>query len=317
MYPFAWLLEAQNRIKPYIHKTSLTYDEGLDIYLKWENHQVTGSFKVRGATNKVLTMQTWEREQGIVTASAGNHGQGLAYAAEIVGAPVTVFASQEAVPKKLHAMRNLGAIIKLVAGGYGEAEKAGLAYVEKQGGTWVSGYNDGQVIAGQGTIGLEVLSEVDDQANLEWIVPVGGGGLIAGIGASIKAQALPNRSHRLIGVQSVASAFMYGLFYASTQENIIEYPSLADGLAGPVQENSLTISLIRQYVDEMLLVEEQEIEQAICFAWQKYQERIEGSAAVALAAILTGKISQRPAVVIISGGNIQPEIHERILKAKH
>ncbi len=317
MYPFAWMQEAQNRITAYIHKTPLTYDEGLDVYLKWENHQVTGSFKVRGAVNKVLSMKPWERDQGIVTASAGNHGQGLAYAAKLVGAPVTVFVSQGAVPKKLRAMRDYGAIIHLVPGGYGEAEKAGLAYAQEHSGTWVSAYNDGQIIAGQGTIGLEVLSQVNIQGVLAWIVPTGGGGLLTGIGASLKAQAQPNCIHRLIGVQSVASPFMYRIFYTGTQENIIEYPSLADGLAGPVQENSITIPLVRQYVDEMLVVEEEEIEQAIRFAWQKYRERIEGSAAVTLAAILTGRISERPAVLIISGGNIQPEIHERILEASH
>ena len=125
--------------------------------IKWENRQVTGSFKARGAFNKVLLLEEWEREVGLVAASAGNHGQGLALAGQKHGAVVEVFVSEQAVPAKVDAMRALGAIIHTVPGSYGEVEAAAKAYAENQQKTWVSPYNDGQVIAGQGTLGLELL----------------------------------------------------------------------------------------------------------------------------------------------------------------
>src|SRR5690606_6892457 len=155
--PFIWLQEAARRIAPHIRVTPLMHDAENDLYLKWENQQVTGSFKARGAINKVLLLQDWEREQGLVTASAGNHGQGLALAGKIVGAPVTIFASEHASPKKVAAMRALEAEVRLVPGGYGEAEQAGVEYARQHNATWVSPYNDGQVIAGQGTLALEAL----------------------------------------------------------------------------------------------------------------------------------------------------------------
>ncbi|HSB65088.1 MAG TPA: pyridoxal-phosphate dependent enzyme, partial [Anaerolineales bacterium] len=176
MIPFAWFEQACERISPHIRKTPITYDEELDLYIKWDNHQVTGSFKARGALNKILSLQDWELKQGLVTASAGNHGQGVALAANLKHAPVIVFASDHAMSIKLHAMRELGAEIHLVPGGYGEAEQAGINFAQQTGGTWVSPYNDGLVIAGQGTIALEVLKELPYPAATAWIVPAGGGG---------------------------------------------------------------------------------------------------------------------------------------------
>src|SRR4030065_1471900 len=137
MIPFVWLEQAYERIAPFIHKTPLTYDSQNNLYLKWENHQVTGSFKIRGALNKVLSLQNWELEQGLVTASAGNHGQGLAWAGKMKNAPVLVFASDHASPNKIQAMRELGAEIRLVAGGYSEAECAGIDFARKTNATWV------------------------------------------------------------------------------------------------------------------------------------------------------------------------------------
>jgi threonine dehydratase len=157
MIPYEWLEQADSRIAPYIQRTPLTHDAARGLYIKWENRQVTGSFKARGAFNKVLLLEDWEREVGLVAASAGNHGQGLALAGKKVRAAVEVFVSEGAVPAKLEAMRALGALIHTVPGGYGEAEAAGKAYAAEQQKTWVSPYNDGQVIAGQGTVGLEIL----------------------------------------------------------------------------------------------------------------------------------------------------------------
>ncbi|MBN1148079.1 MAG: pyridoxal-phosphate dependent enzyme [Anaerolineales bacterium] len=319
MIPYLWLEQAQERIAAHIRSTPLSYDKSLDIYIKWENHQATGSFKARGALNKVLTLQPWERDRGLVAASAGNHGQGLALAGKLFDAPVIIFVSEHAVPAKVEAMRTLGATIKLVPGGYREAEKAGLEYARSREVTWVSPYNDAQVIAGQATLGAETLKQLPPLAQSTWVVPAGGGGLIAGIGAAIKTDSPATSQHGeclLIGVQSEASAFLHAIYHSGNQEGIVEMPSLADGLAGPVELDSVTIPLVRTYVDDFILVSEQQIENAVRFAWRHYNECIEGAAAAALAAVISGKISFRPAVVIISGGNIQPEIHARILNSE-
>ncbi|RPI27090.1 MAG: pyridoxal-phosphate dependent enzyme, partial [Chloroflexota bacterium] len=144
---------------------------------------------------------------------------------------------------------------------------------------------------------------------------VGGGGLISGVGAWLKRDTISHAS-RLIGVQSEASAFFHTIFHQGTQEGVVELDSLADGLAGPVEDRSKTIPMVSHYVDDLILVSEQEIAQAITFAWRRYQEKIEGSAATALAAVISGKIQARPAVIVITGGNIQPEMHQRIIAGK-
>ncbi len=317
MIPTEWLREAQANLAPHIRVTPLTYDAQQDVYLKWENHQLTGSFKARGALNKILSLQPWEREKGIVAASAGNHGQGVALAARLFGAKVVVFVPENAPAVKIQAMRELGAEVRLVPGGYGEAEIAGIEFARSSGLTWVSPYNDGKVIAGQATLGMETLEQLPRLPQFTWLVPVGGGGLISGIGAAIKAEGLADTAPAacLVGVQSEASPFMYHLYHHGTQAGVEEEESLADGLAGPVEPNSLTIPLTRRYVDDLILVTEGEIAQAIRYAWQQYRERIEGSAAAALAAALTGRVSQRPAVIVISGGNIQPELHQKLTNA--
>lgn len=312
MIPYTWIEQARARIAAHILHTPVTFDPELNTYLKWENLQVTGSFKARGAFNKVFTLQAWELERGLVAASAGNHGQGVALAGSKAGAKVLVFASEHAVPAKLDAMRALGAELRLIPGGYSEAERAGLEYAANSGTTWVSPYNDGQVIAGQGTLVLETLEDMPELASATWVVPVSGGGLISGVGAALKEGSAPPQA-KLVGVQTEASPFMYGLYHNGTQENAVELPSLADGLAGPVEEGSITIPLVRQYVDDIVLVNESEITNAIRYAWEKYHERIEGSAAVSLAAILNNRVIDRPTVLVLSGGNIQPKVHQEIV----
>ncbi len=322
MIPYTWLEEAAERIAPYIQKTPLTYDPNNDVYLKWENHQVTGSFKARGAINKVLCLEGWERDRGLVAASAGNHGQGVALASQIVATKAIIFVSEHAVPAKIAAMEKLGAEVRIVPGGYGEAEKAGLAYAAEHGATWISPYNDGQIIAGQGTLGLELLQSLPSTPESAWLVPVGGGGLISGIGKAIDAY-YPDQDNgrksqskpRLIAVQSEASPFFHSIFHTGSQANVQELPSLADGLAGPVEQNSLTVSIVKRWVDEFLLVSEKDIRLAIAYAWKRYHEQIEGSAAVTLAAILTNRVAIRPSVIILTGGNIQPEVHAQIVNA--
>jgi threonine dehydratase len=306
MIPFEWLEQAESRIAPYIQSTPLTHDAARNLYIKWENRQVTGSFKARGAFNKVLMLEGWEREVGLVAASAGNHGQGLALAGQKIGARVEVFVSEHAVSAKVEAMRALGAVIHVVPGGYPEAESAGKAYAEKQGKTWVSPYNDGQVIAGQGTVGKELSKDIDT-----WIVPVSGGGLLAGIGSSLQKQA---QRPRLIGVQAEVAPFMHSLFYEGSQDGIPDLPSLADGLTGEVEHGSVTIPMVKQVADEIVLVDEDEIARAIAFAWYEYGEKLEGAGAVGLAATLSNKVKICPVVVVVSGGNVEPGVHKEIIE---
>lgn len=316
MIPNSWLENASEQINPYICRTPLLYDGELDLYLKLENQQVTGSFKARGAFNKVLTLQEWERQAGLVSASAGNHGQGLALAAKTLNIPLTIFCSDNAAPIKVNAMQALGANLVTVPGGYAQAEKAGLTYAQQNQITWVSPYNDAQVIAGQGTVALEVLEQAAHLTKAYWLVPVGGGGLISGIAIALKENPNlnPSHNHFVIGIQSEASAFMHALYYKNSQQDVDEFPTLADGLEGAVEQGSVTIPIVKKLVDQIILVSEKEIAEAIKYTWVKYQQIIEGSAAVTLAAIISGKITKRPVIAILSGGNIDQEVHNNLIR---
>ncbi|MFC2064932.1 threonine/serine dehydratase [Chloroflexota bacterium] len=309
MIPIDWIETAADRINEYIVHTPISHDEDLNLYIKWENKQITGSFKVRGAINRVLSLEPWEKKQCLVTASAGNHGQGVALAGRIVGTKVVVFVSDHAVQSKVDSMKELGAEIKFVKGGYGLSESSAIDYSIKNQATYISPYNDPQVIAGQGTIGLEILKDFQMNEPASWVVPVGGGGLISGLGIVKKAN---NCQGDLIGIQSESSAFTHALFHGGKQEEIEDKPTLADGLSGPMQDGSITLPIIKNFVDNIFTVSEREIKHAISFAWKKYHEKIEGSAAVSLAAILSGMVKP-PALIIITGGNIQKETHHQII----
>jgi threonine dehydratase len=310
MIPYEWIISAETRIADHIIHTPISFDKDLGVYFKWENKQTTGSFKVRGAINRIFLLEPWEKNQGLVTASAGNHGQGVALAARLVGTRAIVFVSNHAVPSKVDAMKDLGAEIHEVKGGYGLSEKFAIEFALDNNVTYISPYNDPQIIAGQGTIGLEILEDIKSEEPLTWAVPVGGGGLISGLGVVKKAN---NLNGKLIGIQPESSPFTHALFHFGNQEGIVDNPTIADGLSGPMQEGSITLPIINNLVDDILTVSEMEIKQAIAYAWHKYQEIIEGSAAVSLAAVLSGKINS-PALLIITGGNIQRETHRHIIE---
>jgi threonine dehydratase len=314
MIPRIWFQEAYERVEPHVQVTPLTYDQELDCFLKWENKQITGSFKVRGAINKVLSLEKWELDKGLVTASAGNHGLGLAHAAWITNTSVTVFASEKAVPTKITAMQEKGAEVILVKGSYSQAEAQGKQFASDTNRTWVSPYNDSQVITGQATLAIELLNQEPHLREAAWAVPVGGGGLLAGIGTYLRGENLDYQSIRLIGVQPEASPFFYHYFYYGSQESAREFPTLADGLAGAIEKNSVTLPLLMRSVDEVITVSEAAISQAIAYAWTRYEQKIEGSAAVTLAALLEKKIPQRPLLLVLTGGNIQPETFSSIIR---
>jgi len=317
MIPYQWFVEARARISPHVIITPITYDEEIDIFIKWENKQITGSFKARGAFNKILSLKKWEQSAGLLAASAGNHGQGVALAGQVVNAPVKIFVSENAPSVKINAMKSLGAEVVLVPGGYQDAENAALGEASSSEFTWISPYNDGIIIAGQGTIALEVIDQLNNisaisMEDMFWLVPTSGGGLLAGIAAAIDSV---SPKSTVIGVQSDTSPFMHAIFHHGTQDNIIELPTIADGLAGPVENESITIPLIRNHVDDILLVNEDEIIEAIAYSWHKHGEIIEGAAAVVIAAVLSGKIKQRPIIAVVSGGNIQDEVFRKIIES--
>lgn len=320
MIPCEWISQAVERLGPHINETPITIDARHNLYIKWENQQRTGSFKVRGAYNKILSLQEWERDAGLVAASAGNHGLGVAIAAQQVGARAIIFGPENAVQTKLDGIQAYGAEIHLVPGMYSEAEAAGLKFAARHGMTWISPYNDWQVIAGQATLGVEILKQLTDGETLTWIVPVGGGGLLAGIACAVHCYRSSFRTNRrdpdgfrLVGVQSEASPFFHAIYHAGSQDGVIEFPSLADGLSGRIDPQSITIPILKRYVTDFRLVSEDDIRDAIEYAWITYHEAIEGSAAAALALGLKDSKPDERRIVIITGGNIQEETHRAIV----
>ncbi len=310
MIPIAAIREAEERIRPHVLWTPMVEDAERGLWLKCENRQTTGSFKLRGALNKIMAQAAEARAQGLVAASAGNHGQGVAYAGRLIEASVRVFTYEHAVSEKVAAMRGLGAEVVAVPGGYGEAEAAAIADAKASGRLWVSPYNDELVMAGQATVAIEIAHELETREHLTLWVPAGGGGLAAGVGSALRAL---HPQWRVVAVQSRASAFLHANYHGHAMDGILESPSLADGLSGPVEAGSRTLGLVQEVVDDFVLVDEPSVAAAISEAWWMYGERIEGSAAVALAgarrfgAGLTGD-----QVVVLTGGNISPEVHAQI-----
>jgi len=309
--PLAEIEQAAIRIAPHIRSTPLTHDPALDLWIRWENQQITGSFKPRGALNALLALPPAERTRGIVACSAGNHGQGVALAARAVGASATVFASDHASPLKIARMRELGAEVVLVPGDYAAAEAAALAAAKQSGRRYVSPYNDRLVMAGAGTVGLELVQALGLRTLRTVVVPVGGGGLIGGVGSTLRQL---DPAIRVIGAQSEASPYLHAEFHTRDMQQVVETPSLADGLAGAVEDGSETVPILHQVADDFGLVTESEIGTAIRYAHAEHGQVLEGAGAVALALVLAGRITlERPAVVLATGGNIDPERFRSVL----
>jgi len=295
---------ARTLIAPYIRNTPVTYDESLGLWIKWENQQVTGAFKPRGALNKMFLLSPEERARGVIAASAGNHGQGVALAAKTATAQVTVYVP-EATPRiKVEKMQALGAEVIRFPGLFGDAEAEAIRVAKAQGKVFVSPYNDPRIVAGAGTIALELREQCPDAER--WLIPTGGGGLPMGMVAGAAA------SVRVIGVQSEASPFLYHEFHHGDMSKVVELPSLADGLAGAVEPGAITIAAIHGAAD-MWLVTETQIAEAIAYAYHQHGQVVEGSGAVGIAAALNGKVPKDGGtVVLVTGGNIDPERHQKI-----
>ncbi len=316
MVDFSDVQRAMERLEGRVNRTEVTTDPelserlGTQVCFKWESHQLTGAFKARGALNTILNLPDERREAGVVTSSSGNHGLGVSYAAKQASIPATVYLPDYAPHKKIAALRELGAEVRVVDGGYGLAEATATRQAEETGAVFISPYNHPDVIAGQGTIVLEWLEQAPDLDTV--LVPVGGGGLSSGIGLALKAL---RPTARLIGVQSEASPFMYGYWHGRNMDDFEIRPNLADGLSGKIDPQSITLLLARRLFDDFLLVNDEEIARAVAYCYRAHGEVIEGAAAVGVAALLEGKVENlgRSVGVLITGGNVGPDQHREIL----
>ncbi len=296
---------ARRRIAGAVRRTPLERSDwlselaGCDVHLKLECWQRTRSFKVRGAFNAVAALSGAERERGLVAASAGNHGQGIALAARESGARATVFVPDSAPAMKKARIRALGAELIEVRGSYDEAETAAVAHAREVGAVFVHPFADPVVAAGQGTLGLEIVEELPRVR--EVVVPVGGGGLIAGIGTALRAAG--SAGTRVIGVQSERTRAMHDAFEAGAPVGTEVGPTLADGLAGGVEPDSYAWA--RAVTDEVALVREDSIADAIRELYRREGIVVEGAGAVPVALVREGRWrAAGPTVLVITGGNI-------------
>ncbi len=279
-------LEGVARVTPVYTSETLSKLIGRDVWLKAENLQRTGSFKIRGAFNKMATLSDRERRSGVVAASAGNHGQAVAWAAREVGAKAIIFMPQDAPMAKVEPTKSYGGETRLVGARFEDALAEALAYVEKTGATFVHPYEDERVIAGQGTIGLEIAEQVANAGAV--VIPVGGGGLSSGISLALRAV---KPDVRIVGVQAGLGGW-----------------TIADGIAvKSVGEE--TGRILDETLDDMVSVSDEEICEAIVLLLERAKLVVEGAGAVGIAALLAGKVGgEGPAVALLSGGNIDPTV---------
>jgi threonine dehydratase len=273
---------------------------GADVYLKLENLQVTGSFKARGSFNRLLAMSVEERKRGVVAATAGNHGVGLSYAGMRLGIPVHVHISEHADPDKLRLLRRHGAVLHF-AHSYNEAHINGIAMAKSSGLPFISAYNDPWVVASDGVVGLEIL-EVLESVDLV-IVPVGGGGLLAGIALAAQGR-VPGLE--LWGVEAAVSPTISTWFRERKVVPVEQHDSVADGLAGHVDPDTLTWPIIRDRVTRMTVAGESELINAMRWMVAEHRLIIEPSAASGIAAVLKAgpELKGRRVAVVVSGGNV-------------
>jgi threonine dehydratase len=304
---FDRILEAEVRIRPQVPVTPLDVSPvlsaslGCEVLLKCEHLQPTGSFKVRGAANKVLVLDEAVRRAGVITASTGNHGQGVARAGALAGVAVTVYVGSATAPQKLAAIRALGAEVVIIDGPPIDAELEARRQAEIQGKTYISPYNDLDVIAGQGTIGVELARQSPELAAV--FVSVGGGGLISGIGTALKHL---NPRTRIVGVWPENSPCMLAALKAGAIVDTPEFPTLSDATAGAVEAGSVTFPICGAVIDATLTVTETEIASAMRTVAQTDRWMIEGAAGVAVAGLLKSAAAYqgRKVAAVVCGRNI-------------
>ena len=290
------------RRSPLVRSEALSERIGAAVHLKLETAQDTGSFKIRGAANKILTLSDEARERGVITLSTGNHGRAVAHVARGVGAPAVVCLSTLVPQNKVDAVRRAGAEVVIRGRSQDEAWEEAERLAAERGLTMVNPFDDPLVIAGQGTIGLELMEELPALDTV--LVPVGGGGLISGIALALKSI---DPAIRVIGVSMERGPVMYHSQKAGKPVLMEEEESLADSLGGGIfLDNRYTFGLVRDRVDDLVLVSEDEIAAAMAFALEREHLVLEGGGAVGIAALLAGKAEGlgRTVALILSGGNV-------------
>lgn len=297
------VVEAHLTRTPLARFAALSEELRADVLVKCEHQQRTGSFKARGALAKALTLTAEQRERGVVTASSGNHGLGVANAMAVLGGRTIVFVPADASTVKVAAIRRLGAEIRAAGSDVGDLEVAARGYADEHGLTYVSPYNDLDVIAGQGTIGVELAQQAGEHGLDAVYVAVGGGGLISGV-ASVLRQRLPGV--RVVGASPANDAAMVAAVRAGHAVRVESRPTLSDGTAGSVEEGAVTIGLCASLVDEWVLVTEEDIRAALRTVIDTEHQLIEGAAAVAFAAACARRdsVAGQRIAVISCGGNI-------------
>jgi len=308
--------EAAARIVHHIRETPLESSAWLsqladcEVHLKLENLQVTGSFKLRGAANRLLTLSSGERANGVVTASTGNHGSAVAYLLRAFGWPGTIYVPKTISAAKLGALERLEANLELHGDDGVEAEIRARQVAQGSSRYYVSPYNDLQIIAGQGTVALEIERQLGDVEVV--VVPVGGGGLISGIAGVFKAE---HPETEIIGCQPTNSAVMHHSIQAGRLLELDSQPTLADGAAGGIESDAITFPICQQHVDRFVLVSEEEIRQAIRHVLEKHHLLIEGAAALSVAAFLQQieHFRGRRTVLVLSGAKISLETLSSVL----
>ncbi|HEY2376944.1 MAG TPA: pyridoxal-phosphate dependent enzyme [Gemmatimonadaceae bacterium] len=309
------VLAASRRIHDLVRRTSLVRSVALselaqgDVFLKLENEQITGSFKLRGAMNSIASLPADVRARGIVASSAGNHGLGIAYAARYFNTPATIFVPRTAAQVKRDGIAALGATLDSSQPHYDAAMAAALAFAEERGATFINPCFGNALIAGQGTVALEILSDLPNMASL--VVNVGGGGLLGGCASLLRAVA-PDA--RIVGAQSEKTAAMARSMAAGRVVEIDDEPTIAEGLAGQIDEAGLEIG--QKSLDEIVVVSEAQIGHTIAWLWRNHAARVEGAGAVATAAVFHRLVHSlpTPAAIIVSGGNIDAERFEKLVE---
>ena len=295
---------------PLNYSGSLSERTGQPVHLKLETRQPIGAFKLRGAMNAILSLDDAARKRGLVTASTGNHGRAVAYAARELGVPATICMSSLVPANKVEAIRAVGAEIRIIGTSQDDAQVEAERLTESRGLTPIPPFDDADVVAGQGTIGLEIVEDLPDFATV--LVPLSGGGLAGGIAVAIKTL---KPQARVIGISMERGAAMHAAIAAGKPVAVREEETLADSLGGGIGlSNHVTFTLCRDLLDDIVLLTEDEIAEGIRHAARQEDMTVEGAGAVGIAAILANKIAvSGPAALIISGGNIDPALHQRIL----
>ncbi len=307
---------AQSRISGLVRHTPLVASNKLsmllnaDVRLKLETLQPTGSFKVRGAANRLLNLPVEAQKKGIVTVSTGNHGQAVAYIAQALGIQATICVSERVPANKIKALQQSGATLIIHGQSQDDAEVRANELVDQHGLTMIHPFDDPYIIAGQGTIGLELLQDFPQVDTV--LVPLSGGGLISGIAVALKAA---NPKISVIGVSMDEGCVMYHSLHAGKPVQLPEAETLADSLNGGIGlANRYTYHLVEQLVDDVVLVSEDEIEMALALVLHEHHMIVEGAGAVPIAALLSGKVEaiNRNIALILSGGNVDTKTALRI-----